>query len=76
MPLSRYGTRIVAFLLLVEAVSVFLLWSLSSVSQAGEGVFALFLAIDLVSLAMISNATDLTRMTFGRTKFSCWQVAV
>ncbi len=54
VPLSRYSTRIVALLVLVEVVSVFFLWSLNSVSQTDEGVFATLLAIDLVSLAMIS----------------------
>jgi hypothetical protein len=55
VPLSRYSTRIVALLVLVEAVSVFFLWSLNPVSETDEGVFAILLAIDLVSLAMISN---------------------
>jgi predicted membrane channel-forming protein YqfA (hemolysin III family) len=53
--LSKYSTRIVGLLVLVEAVSVYLLWTLSAVGQADEGVFAIFLAISLVALAMISN---------------------
>jgi hypothetical protein len=53
--LSRSSTWIVAILVLVQLVSVVFLWSLNPVSKTGEGVFALLLAIDLVSLAMISN---------------------
>jgi hypothetical protein len=53
--LSRYATRIVFLLVLVEAVSVYILWTINPVSQTDEGVFAFFLAIVLVSLAMISN---------------------
>jgi hypothetical protein len=53
--LSKYSVRIVFLLVLVEAVADIFLWSLSPVTQAGEGVFAVLLAINLVSLAMISN---------------------
>lgn len=42
-------------LLLVEGASVVLLWDLSPTTKAGEAIFAIFLAIELVSLAMISN---------------------
>ena len=42
-------------LVLVEAVSVYLLWTISPVGKTDEAVFAIFLAITLVSLAMISN---------------------
>lgn len=52
--LTRYSTRIVALLLVVEAVSVYFLWSLNPVSKGEQGVFAILLAIDLVALAMIS----------------------
>jgi hypothetical protein len=53
--LSRYAARIVGLLVLVEAVSVVIVWAISAVGQTEEGIFALFLAVDLVSLAMISN---------------------
>ena len=52
--LSQYSTRIVGLLLIVEAVSVYFLWTLNSVSQADQAVFAILVAIDLVSFAMIS----------------------
>lgn len=55
IPLSRYSTRIVALLILVEAISVSFLWALNPVSKTDEGVFAILLAIVLVSVAMISN---------------------
>jgi len=45
---------VVALLLLLEAVSVLFLWTYASVGSAGETSFALFLAADLVSFAMIS----------------------
>ena len=53
--LSRYATRIVGLLVLIEAVTVYFLWTISPINEAGEDVFAIFLAINLVSLAMISN---------------------
>jgi hypothetical protein len=46
--------RIVALLLLLEAVSVWFLWTFDSIGSSGETSFALFLAADLVSFAMIS----------------------
>ena len=52
--LGEYSTRIVGLLIIVMAVSVYFLWALNSVNQVGEGVFAIFLAVDLVSFAMIS----------------------
>jgi hypothetical protein len=54
LDLNRYSLKIVGLLILVELVSAYFLWTLSPVNQAGEGVFAIFLAIDLVSLAMMS----------------------
>lgn len=53
--LTKYSTRIVGLLVIVEAVCVFFLWSIGGVGQANEALFALSLAIILVSLAMISN---------------------
>lgn len=52
--LSRYSARIVGLLLLVEAVSVYFLWALNPIGKSEQAVFAILLAIDLVSLAMIS----------------------
>ena len=52
--LNRYSLKIVGLLILVELVSAYFLWTLNPVNQAGEAVFAILLAIDLVSLAMMS----------------------
>jgi predicted membrane channel-forming protein YqfA (hemolysin III family) len=52
--LREYSTRIVGLLIIVMAVSVYFLWELNPVNQAGEAVFAIFLAVDLVSFMMIS----------------------
>jgi hypothetical protein len=48
------AVRVAALLLLLEAVSVWFLWTFSSTGSAGETSFALFLAADLASFAMIS----------------------
>lgn len=48
------GTRIVSLLLLLAVVSVFVLWSVNPIGSGGESTFVLFLAVDLVSVAMIS----------------------
>ena len=52
--LREYSTRIVGLLIIVMAVSVYFLWALNPVNKAGEEVFAIFLAVDLVSFMMIS----------------------
>jgi hypothetical protein len=54
MDYEGLATKIVALLLLLEAVSVWFLWTYDTVGSAGETAFALFLAADLVSFAMIS----------------------
>lgn len=46
--------RVVALLLLLEVVSVYLLWVLNPVDQASQATFALFLAVDFVAFSMIS----------------------
>lgn len=48
------SVRITALLLLVAALSVFVLWTANPVGSAGETTFALYLSIDLASFAMIS----------------------
>ncbi|HXW94261.1 MAG TPA: hypothetical protein VEJ19_00970 [Nitrososphaerales archaeon] len=52
--IERMAVRIVSLLLIVAAVSVFVLWSANAVGSGGETTFALFLAVDLVAVAMIS----------------------
>ena len=53
--LKKYATRIVGLLVIIEAISGYFLWTISPINEAGEEIFAIFLAIDLVSLAMMSN---------------------
>ena len=48
------GTKVVSLLLLFELVSVFFLWTFNAVGPDAESTFALLLAADLVSFAMIS----------------------
>jgi hypothetical protein len=51
---EQTANEVVALLLLLEAVSVWFLWTFSPVGSAGETSFALFLSADLASFAMIS----------------------
>lgn len=53
-PARRISLRIVPLLLALQAVSVYLLWSLNPSGQSDESEFALFLAVIFVSLSMIS----------------------
>ncbi len=69
MDFERTGTRIVALLLLLEAVSLIFLWSFDAVGSAGETAFALFLAADLTSFAMISYVY---RVLKEENKFGKW----
>ncbi len=46
--------RVVILLLLLQAVTTLFLWTLDALNEISEGVFALFLAADLVAFAMIS----------------------
>ncbi|MDG6905052.1 MAG: hypothetical protein JRN20_04625 [Nitrososphaerota archaeon] len=52
--LRDYSTRMIGLLLIAEAVVAYFLWTLNPTDQAGETVFGLFLAVDLVSLSMMS----------------------
>lgn len=48
------GVRIVAFLLLIAVLSVFVLWTVNPVGSGSETTFALYLAVDLIAVALIS----------------------
>ncbi|HUK50850.1 MAG TPA: hypothetical protein VLV18_07420 [Terriglobales bacterium] len=50
----RLAEKTVLLLLLLQIVSTLFLWSLQAVSAGSEGKFAVFLAVDLSSFAMIS----------------------
>lgn len=54
LDIGRYSTRIVGAFLLIEAACVYFLWALNPISKIGEGIYAILLAIDLVSFAVIS----------------------
>jgi hypothetical protein len=51
---ERTGVRVVGLLLLFESISVFFLWVANPIGQGAEEAFALCLASDLISFAMIS----------------------
>ncbi|MDG6915122.1 MAG: hypothetical protein JRM86_02895 [Nitrososphaerota archaeon] len=51
---EEVGLRIVALLVVVAAAAVAAIWTLDTKSSASQSVFAVYLAIDLVSFAMIS----------------------
>lgn len=65
---ERLGMRIVALLLLFELASVFFLWTFNPVGPLAEPAFALLLATDLISFAMISYIYRVLKMynRFGR----------
>lgn len=51
---EKMGVRIVAFLLIVAALSVFVLWTVNPIGGGDETTFALFVAVDVIAVAMIS----------------------
>ena len=46
--------KIITLLLALQAASAIFLWTLDDLNEISEGIFALFLAIDLMCFAMIS----------------------
>jgi len=62
--------RVVPLLLILQALSVYLLWSLNPSGQTGENQFALFMAVIFVSLSLVSymfrleNRGDTPRRTW------------
>jgi tryptophan-rich sensory protein len=52
--IDEMGERVVALLLVVMAISVFLLWTLNPLTSQGQDAFALYLAVDFVAFAMMS----------------------
>jgi hypothetical protein len=47
--------QIVSLLFLLQAIATVFLWTLDALSTVSEGKFAVFLAVDLLSFAMISH---------------------
>jgi 4-hydroxybenzoate polyprenyltransferase len=46
--------RIIVLLLILQGVTAVLLWTLDALNEVSEGTFALILAVDMISFAMIS----------------------
>jgi len=46
--------QVVSLLLMLQLVATIFLWTLSSIGTADEGRFAVFLAVDLLSFAMVA----------------------
>lgn len=55
--------QIVSLLFLLQAIATVFLWTLSSLSSVSEGKFAVFLAVDLLSFALISHIYRMQRWT-------------
>lgn len=55
--------QIVSLLFLLQAIATVFLWTLSALSSVSEGKFAVFLAVDLLSFAMISYMYRTQRWT-------------
>jgi uncharacterized membrane protein len=53
-PEEEVALRLVALLVIVSLASVLTLWTLDTTSTSAQSDYALFLAVDLVSFAMIS----------------------
>jgi hypothetical protein len=51
---EKMAVRMVALLLMVAALSVFVLWTVNPIGSGSENTFALFVAVDIVSVAVIS----------------------
>ncbi|MDA4133514.1 MAG: hypothetical protein OK454_10390, partial [Thaumarchaeota archaeon] len=51
---EELAVNVIALLIIVAFASVFALWTLDTTNSAAQSDFAVYLAIDLVSFAMIS----------------------
>jgi uncharacterized membrane protein YozB (DUF420 family) len=65
--------KIVALLLLLQAVSAFFLWTLDALGAVSEGKFAVFLAVDL--LAFTLTAYVYTHEKWGEATSRVWILA-
>jgi hypothetical protein len=55
--------QIVSLFFLLQVIATVFLWTLSALSSVSEGKFAVFLAVDLLSFAMISYIYRTQRWT-------------
>jgi len=58
---ERTGLRVSFLLLVVALASVIALWTLNTTTASAQAVFAIYLAVDLVSFAMISYIYRLSK---------------
>jgi len=65
--------QVVILLLLLQAISGIFLWTLNAVGSVSEGRFAVFLAIDLLSFAMV--AYSYTHHKWGEVVSRGWILA-
>ena len=54
LSMEEIGERVVVLLLAIQAISVFLLWTLDPLTSHDQDAFALYLAIAFVAFAMMS----------------------
>ena len=50
----RASNRIIILLIALQVLSTGFLWTLDALNNVSEGIFALFVAVDLLSFAMVS----------------------
>lgn len=64
--------RIILSLIVIQAISLVVLWTSDSTSRIGEDVFALFMAVELVAFALMG---EVYRMSIvGRALPRAWMV--
>ena len=50
----RASNRIIILLIALQVLATAFLWTLDALNNVSEGIFALFVAVDLLSFAMVS----------------------
>ena len=70
--------RIIVPLLIVQTISVILLWSLDTLGQVSQTIFTLFLAADLLSFGLISHVylDKKNGNTVGAATLMVWGLAI
>ncbi len=52
--MMNQANRMISLLLVLQVFSTGFLWTLDALNQVSEGIFALFVAVDLLAFAMVS----------------------
>ena len=70
--------RVAVPLLIVQTISVVLLWTLDTLSQVSQTIFTLFLAADLLAFGLMAHVyrTNKAGSTTGTTYLFAWGVAI